>query len=206
MENSKGEAGVGQHELNVSYSTILDMADRHVVYKQCLKEVAMLNDMAVTFMSKPYTDATGSGMHIHLSLYDKDTEDGNTVFIGNDTIGSIAGCSKDFLHFLGGWMTRTPECFPFYAPMPNSYKRFVTASWAPTKIAWADDNRTGGFRIVGQGKSLRIEMRIPGADANPYLAFAASLASGLDGIKNEIKPPSIFDGDIYAARSLPEVP
>jgi glutamine synthetase len=95
---------------------------------------------------------------------------------------------------------------PFYAPTVNSYKRFVDASWAPTRLAWSYDNRTAGFRVVGKGSSLRIECRIPGADCNPYLGFAASLASGLDGIKNKIEPPACFEGDIYAASHLPRVP
>jgi glutamine synthetase len=88
----------------------------------------------------------------------------------------------------------------------NSYKRFVDASWAPTRLAWSYDNRTAGFRVVGHQQSLRIECRIPGADCNPYLAFAAALASGLDGINNKIEPPECFIGDIYAAKHLPRVP
>ncbi|MCL4109877.1 UNVERIFIED_CONTAM: hypothetical protein GTU68_028786 [Idotea baltica] len=95
---------------------------------------------------------------------------------------------------------------PFYAPTVNSYKRYVDGSWAPTRLAWSYDNRTAGFRVVGKGESLRIECRIPGADCNPYLAFAASLASGMSGIDNKIEPPEIFEGDIYAANELPRVP
>jgi glutamine synthetase len=94
----------------------------------------------------------------------------------------------------------------FYAPTVNSYKRYVDSSWAPTRLAWSYDNRTAGFRVVGHDASLRIECRIPGADCNPYLAFAASLASGLDGITNRIDPPPMFEGDVYAARELPRVP
>ena len=95
---------------------------------------------------------------------------------------------------------------PFYAPTVNSYKRYVDGSWAPTRLAWSHDNRTAGFRVVGQGASLRIECRIPGADCNPYLAFAASLASGMKGMKDKVEPPEIFVGDIYAAKNLPRVP
>ena len=94
----------------------------------------------------------------------------------------------------------------FYAPTINSYKRYVDGSWAPTRLAWSYDNRTAGYRVVGQGKSLRIECRIPGADCNPYLAFAALLASGMEGVKNKIEPPALFDGDLYAAAHLPRVP
>jgi glutamine synthetase len=95
---------------------------------------------------------------------------------------------------------------PFYAPNPNSYKRFVYQSWAPTTIAWSYDNRTAGFRIVGHGSSLRIECRIPGADINPYLAFAATIAAGLDGLQNQIEPPPMFEGDVYGAAEFPKVP
>jgi glutamine synthetase len=95
---------------------------------------------------------------------------------------------------------------PFYAPTVNSYKRYQTESWAPTRLAWSYDNRTAGFRVVGHDQSLRIECRIPGADANPYLLYAALLASGLDGIRNKIEPPEIFTGDIYSAKDLPMVP
>ena len=95
---------------------------------------------------------------------------------------------------------------PFYAPTVNSYKRFVDASWAPTRIAWSYDNRTAGFRVVGSGPSLRIENRIPGSDVNPYLVYAATLAAGLDGITNRIEPPEIFTGDVYAARGSTGVP
>ena len=88
----------------------------------------------------------------------------------------------------------------------NSYKRYQAGSWAPTRLAWSYDNRTAGFRVVGKGRSLRIESRIPGADVNPYLIYTAALASGLDGIRKKIEPPDIFAGDIYAAEELPQVP
>jgi glutamine synthetase len=94
----------------------------------------------------------------------------------------------------------------FFAPTINSYKRYVDASWAPTRIAWSVDNRTAGFRVVGSGDSMRVECRIPGADCNPYLALAALLAAGLDGIANQTEPPERFVGDVYAAGDLPHVP
>merc|ERR1712228_916202 len=204
VECTKGEAGIGQHELNIEYDEILSMCDKHIIYKQCLKEVADLNGISVTFMCKPFTDSTGSGCHIHLSLHDK--ANGANVFVGNLDKGRLKGCSKEFLWFLGGWMDKTPQLFPFYAPTINSYKRFQAASWAPTSLAWSFDNRTAGFRIVGSGNSLRIELRICGSDINPYLAFAGSLAAGLDGIKNEINPPDPTDDDIYNTVNLQTVP
>jgi glutamine synthetase len=201
VENSKGEWGLGQHELNVRYAEVLEMADRHIVYKQCLKEVAEQMGLAVTFMAKFASDRAGSSCHVHLSLW----RDGQNTFAGNAAFGPVR-CSPIFRHFLGGWIAHAPELMVFYAPTVNSYKRYVAASWAPTRLAWSHDNRTAGFRVVGEGQSLRIECRIPGADCNPYLAFAASLASGLDGISNKIEPPECFVGDIYAARHLPHVP
>lgn len=201
VENSKGEWGLGQHELNVRYAEILDMADRHTVYKQCLKELADKMGLSVTFMAKYHEDRAGSSCHIHISLW----QDGKNAFAGKQAFGPVQG-SDIFQYFLGGWIANAADVMPFYAPTVNSYKRYVDASWAPTKLAWSYDNRTAGFRVVGSGKSLRIECRIPGADCNPYLAFAASLACGLDGIKNKIKPPKIFKGDVYAANDLPSVP
>ncbi|WP_025763368.1 glutamine synthetase family protein [Dyadobacter tibetensis] len=201
VETSKGEWGLGQHELNVRYAEILPMADNHVVYKQCLKEVADAMGLSVTFMAKYSTDQAGSSSHIHMSLW----KDGKNAFIGDQVFGPVKG-SDLFRWFLGGWIKYVPDVMPFYAPTVNSYKRFVDGSWAPTRLAWSYDNRTAGFRVVGSGASLRIECRIPGADCNPYLAFAASLASGLAGIKNKIEPPAIFEGDIYAAAHLPRVP
>ncbi len=193
VENSKGEWGKGQHELNIRYAEALEMADRHVVFKQCLKELAEAGGMSVTFMAKPAAGAAGSSCHIHFSLW----RDGKNVFTKGGDL---------FRWFLGGWLAHVPDLMPFYAPTVNSYKRFVDASWAPTRLAWSYDNRTAGFRVVGDGPGLRIECRIPGADANPYLALAASLASGLDGIEQRIEPPACFVGDVYAARDLARVP
>jgi glutamine synthetase len=201
VETSKGETGVGQHELNIRYAGILEMADRHALMKQCMKEIADDLGISITFMPKPHDDDSGSSCHIHLSLWNDD----GPVFPGNHPVGPVYG-SDEFRWFLGGWMAHVGELTPFYAPTINSYKRFVEASWAPTRIAWSYDNRTAGFRIVGSGSSLRIENRIPGSDANPYLMYAATLAAGLDGIANQIEPPEIFTGDVYEATDLPAVP
>jgi len=201
VENSKGEWGRGQHEVNVRYAETLTMADRHVVFKQCMKELADSMGVSVTFMAKIASDQAGSGCHIHFSLWRK----GRNAFVGKKSLGPIT-CSDEFRWFLGGWIARVSEVMVFYAPTVNSYKRYVDASWAPTRLAWSRDNRTAGFRVVGDGDGLRIECRLAGADCNPYLAFAASLASGLDGIANRTEPPDHFSGDVYAARDLPRVP
>jgi glutamine synthetase len=201
VETSKGEWGLGQHEVNVRYAEALQMADRHVIYKQCFKEVAEQMGQSVTFMAKFAADRAGSSCHTHISLW----RDGRNAFMGEADLGPVK-CSEWFRWFLGGWIAHVPDVTVFYAPTVNSYKRFVDASWAPTRLAWSYDNRTAAFRVVGRGAGLRIECRIPGADCNPYLAFAAALASGLDGIRNRIEPPECFTGDMYAARHLPRLP
>lgn len=201
VETSKGEWGLGQHELNVKYTDVRGMADNHVIFKQCLKELADKMGLSLTFMAKYDEQGAGSSCHIHLSLWKGE----ENAFAGDQEIGPVMG-SDVFRWFLGGWIKYVPEVMPFYAPTVNSYKRYVDGSWAPTRLAWSYDNRTAGFRVVGKGKSLRIECRIPGADVNPYLAYAAALASGLAGIENQIEPPEIFIGDIYAASHLPRVP
>lgn len=203
VENSKGEWGLGQHEINIRYADLLTMADRHSIMKQCLKEIADAQDASLTFMAKPYAGQAGSSCHIHLSL--SAHADGGNAFVGEHKLGPVAG-SDVFRWFLGGWLAHLPELMVCYAPTVNSYKRFEDGSWAPTRLAWSYDNRTAGFRVVGRGESLRIECRVAGADCNPYLAYAAALASGLDGIRNQIEPPEIFSGDSYAAGHLPRVP
>ncbi|HEX6642417.1 MAG TPA: glutamine synthetase family protein, partial [Thermoanaerobaculia bacterium] len=181
---------------------LLEMADRHSIYKHAAKEIAWQNNCSVTFMAKWDERYAGSSCHIHASLW---SPDGKPLFKGDESLGPIQ-CSNLFRWFLGGWMAHIRELFPFFAPYPSSYKRYVAGSFAPTGIAWSYDNRTAGFRIVGHGSSLRIECRTAGADANVYLAFAATLAAGLDGIANRIEPPAAFDGDIYGALELPQVP
>lgn len=202
VEFSKGEWGPGQQEINLEYSEALVQADRNVVYKHAAKEVAYAQDKAITFMSKWDETLAGSSMHIHISLWDRD---GKPTFPGEGQVGSVRA-SDTFRWFLGGWMRRTREFTALYAPYVTSYKRYQEGSFAPTGIAWSFDNRTAGFRVVGHGPSLRIECRIPGADANPYIVYAGAIAAGLDGIENRVEPPPMFEGDIYQSRELPRVP
>ena len=196
VESSKGEWGPGQQEIGLRYAEALEMADRHSIYKHAAKEIAWQQGHAITFMAKWDERHAGSSCHIHMSLWDERGKKPQFGGVGSDT----------FRWFLGGWMKHIRETFAFYAPYPASYKRYVAGSFAPTGIAWSHDNRTAGFRIVGHGPSLRIECRAPGADANVYLAFAAAIASGLDGIEHHIEPPPAFEGDVYAASELPHVP
>ena len=198
VESSKGEWGRGQHELNIRYADVLTMGDRHSVMKHGMKELADALGVSVTFMAKPHAEEAGSSCHVHLSLWD--------LAGGANAFASGSERTDLFRWFLGGWMAHVQDFMVFYAPTVNSYKRYQDGSWAPTRIAWSQDNRTAGFRVVGSGPSLRIECRIPGADCNPYLVYAAALASGLDGIVNQIEPPPQFSGDVYAASELPRVP
>jgi glutamine synthetase len=202
VESSKGEWGLGQHEINVVHAGAQEMADRHAVFKQAMKEIAERVGVSVTFMAKPHAGQAGSSCHLHLSLWAGD----ENAFAGHDGSLGPVRVSPLFRHFLAGWIAHLEETLPFYAPTVNAYKRFEDASWAPTRIAWSHDNRTAAFRVVGSGKSLRIENRIPGADVNPYLAFAAAIASGLDGIQRQLEPPPIFEGDAYAADGVARLP
>lgn len=205
VESTKGEWGVGQHELNIRYAEILEMADRHTIYKQCLKEHADRLGVSVTFMAKPDAEQAGSSCHIHLSLWRQGDDGPVNAFAGDERWEGI-DCTDEFRWFLAGVLARLPEAMALYAPTVNAYKRYQDGSWAPTRIAWSYDNRTAGVRVVGKGPSLRLELRVPGADCNPYLALAAMLASGLDGIEHRLEPPPCFRGDVYAAADLPRVP
>jgi glutamine synthetase len=204
VEFSKGEWGPGQHEINLRYAPALEMADRHVVYKLAAKEIAAAAGCSLTFMAKFQEDLAGSSLHVHLSLADAR---GRPVFPGDGELdGSPVRASDSFRWFLGGCLAHARELALFLAPNPNSYKRYRRGTFAPTGIAWSYDNRTAGFRVVGRGDSLRIECRIPGADANPYLAYAALLAAGLAGLEARREPGPAFRGDVYAASDLPQIP
>jgi glutamine synthetase len=184
VESSKGEAWAGQHEINFKFRDALRTADDHVVYKTGIKEIAHQRGCSVTFMAKPHHEWVGSSCHIHSSLW----RDGENAF---------AGESELFQHYLAGQIACLGDLAIFVAPVVNSYKRFAAGSWAPTTLAWGYDNRTCGFRVVGHGSACRPETRIPGADANPYLAFAALLAAGLYGIEEKLELKPAFEGNAY---------
>jgi glutamine synthetase len=201
VEFSKGEFGKGQHEINLVYADALEMADRHVIYKNGVKEIAALNDRAVTFMAKYTMEEAGSSFHLHSSVWN---EKGTDTLMWDEK--AEHHMSELFRHYLGGLVATGRELAWMYAPYVNSYKRYQPESWAPTALAWAVDNRTCGYRVVGHGKSYRVESRIPGADANPYLAFAAQIAAGLHGIENRIEPPDMLRGNAYEATDVERVP
>jgi glutamine synthetase len=200
VEFSKGEWGCGQEEINLRYAEALEMADRHTLYKHGVKEIAYQGGWAVTFMAKYSRDAAGSSFHLHSSLWDK---------AGRPNLFARRGTREGsalFQHWLAGQMALAREFAYFYAPTVNSYKRYQAGSFAPTRIACGWDNRTCGFRVCGAGAGFRVENRIPGADANPYLAFAGTVAAGLYGITNRLKPPRFYEGNAYEDPTLPQVP
>jgi glutamine synthetase len=184
VENSKGECNLGQHEINFRYTDALTMADDHVIYKSGAKEIASLEERAISFMAK-WDEREGNSCHIHMSLA---REDGSNLFAAEE---------GKFNRFLAGQLDCLRELCLFFAPNINSYKRFVPGAFAPTAVAWGHDNRTCAMRVVGHGEGKRVENRLPGADVNPYLAMAAMIAAGLHGIDSnlDLEPP--FDGNAY---------
>ena len=199
VENSKGEWGPGQEEINVKYADALTMADRHVVLKNATKEIAHLQGQAVTFMAKWDFGLAGSSSHIHMSL----AKGGKNVFI--DSKDSL-GMSAMMKSYMAGLLTYAGDITYFLAPYINSYKRFQAGTFAPTKAIWSRDNRTAGFRLCGENtKGVRVECRIGGADLNPYLAYAALIAAGLQGIEDKVELEPAFSGDAYLGKKLREV-
>jgi glutamine synthetase len=192
VESSKGECHDGQHEINFHYGPALRIADEHAIYKTGAKEIAAQDGMAITFMAK-YDAREGSSCHIHLSLR---RADGTALFAADETA---------FQRFLAGQLACLRELTLLYAPNVNSYKRFAEGSFAPTAVAWGRDNRSCAVRVVGHGDALRCELRLPGADVNPYLALAAMVAAGLHGIDAELELEPPVEGNAYTA-GKPRVP
>lgn len=217
VESSKGEWGRGQHEINFTCAAPLPMADMHAVFKQGVREIAEQHGKAVTFMAKHTPGDAGSSCHIHMSLWKggknllwdergaRNAERGKNSKLQTPNPKLEAG-SKLFRQFLGGLMKYSPELCLFFGPTINSYKRYQPGSWAPTRMAWAVDNRTTGFRVVGRGGSFRIENRMPGADANPYLAFAAMLAAGMAGVREGLDCGPEYRGNAYVDPKLARLP
>jgi len=204
VEFSKGEAGAGQHEINITYGTPLEVADRHLVFKNGVKEIAAGFGRAATFMAKWSMDSAGSSCHIHTSLWDRAT--GRPLMAPADRDPEPSGLSTVGRQFVAGQIHAARQLAWCAAPSVNSYRRYVPDSWAPTAVVWGEDNRTCGFRAVGTGRGRRVESRIPGADVNPYLALAATIAAGLWGIEHtlELDPP--FTGNAYLSTDVPRLP
>ena len=202
VENSKGEWGPGQEEINVRYADALEMADNHAILKNGVKEIAYGLGKAVTFMAKWDYALAGSSSHIHASLWD--ARGRRPLFFDAK---AEHGMSTLMRQFMAGQLKYAREITWFLAPYVNSYKRFQVGTFAPTKAIWSHDNRTAGFRLCGEGtKAIRTECRIGGADLNPHLAFAALLAAGLAGIDEKLELEAPFVGDAYHGEGIREVP
>jgi glutamine synthetase len=192
VENSKGECNYGQHEINFRYADALRCADHHVVYKNGSKEIAAQEGMSISFMAK-YDQREGNSCHIHFSLAD----DQGSLFEREQST---------FDSFLAGQLAYSRELTLLLAPNINSYKRFAVGSFAPTTVAWGNDNRTCALRVVGHGPALRFENRSGGADLNPYMALAALIAAGLEGVEQGLELEPAFEGNAYVAESKPRLP
>ncbi len=201
VEFSKGEAGRGQHEVNVTYTDALQTADRHLVFKNGIKEIAAQEGRAATFMAKWTMDDVGSSCHVHNSLWDKTS---NAPLMADPSHPS--GLSTVGRQFLAGQLHAARQLAWLAAPTVNSYRRYVPGSWAPTAVVWGEDNRTCGFRVVGHGAGRRIETRVPGADVNPYLVVAACIAAGLYGIDHELELPDPYPRNAYEATDVTRIP
>ncbi|MBI3674965.1 MAG: glutamine synthetase, partial [Rhizobiales bacterium] len=202
VENSKGEWGPGQEEINVKYAEALVMADRHAIIKNSAKEIAYGVGKSVCFMAKWDYGMAGNSSHIHQSLW---THDDKPLFFDKRAEHGMSAMMK---HYLAGQLAHAGEITYFLAPYINSYKRFMAGTFAPTRAVWSFDNRTAGFRICGaDSKAIRVECRVGGADLNPHLAFAGLIAAGLDGIDKKMELEAVVSGDIYdTSRKLREIP
>jgi glutamine synthetase len=202
VENSKGEWGPGQQELNVRYADALTMADRHVIMKNGMKEIAHSHERAITFMSKWKHELAGNSCHIHMSLWDKAGK--KPLFFDETAEYGMSGLMRQFM---AGLLAHGEAITYFLAPFINSYKRFQAGTFAPTRLVWSRDNRTAGFRLCGEAsKAIRCECRVGGGDLNPYLAKAALLAAGIDGIEKQMTLAPGFVGDAYGDDNLRAVP
>jgi glutamine synthetase len=182
----------GQCELGFQFGTLVEAADNLMIYKYVIKNVGKKHGKTITFMPKPLFNDNGSGMHTHQSIW----KDGQPLFWGD----GYANLSKMALHYIGGLLKHAPALLAFTNPSTNSYKRLVPGFEAPVNLAYSQGNRSASIRIPLSGpnpKAKRLEFRCPDATCNPYLAFAAMLCAGIDGIKNEIDPGESLDVDIY---------
>lgn len=192
VESSKGECNLGQHEVNFRYGSALTSCDDQVIYKFGAREIAAQEGMAITFMAK-FDQREGSSCHIHLSLAGAE---GSNVFATDQAL---------FERFIAGQLACLREMTLLFAPQVNSYKRYVPGMFAPTAVAWGNDNRTCAIRVIGHGEGLHIENRLPGADVNPHLAVAAMIAAGLHGLDSELTLEPPIKGSAYEG-SHPHVP
>ena len=197
-EGVKGECNYGQQEIAFLYDDVLRTCDNHSIYKAGAKMIADDFGQSLTFMAK-YNEREGNSCHIHMSLRGTD---GSMAFADDK---DPRGMSELFKHFIAGQIAYMRELSLFYAPQINSYKRYVEGSFAPTAIGWGLDNRTIALRVVGRGKAMRVENRVPGGDVNPYLATSAMIAAGIAGIEQKLPLEEISEGNGYIS-DKPRVP
>jgi glutamine synthetase len=195
----QAEYGLGQWEVNLEPAEALEMADRHVVYKAAVKELALARGLSATFMAMPRAQDMGSSCHLHVSVWRGE----EPVFPDRDDPGRLSEVGRAFL---GGLLAHLDETAVLMAPYANSYQRHRTEHFGGSVRAWGMDNRTVALRVVGRGPALRVEHRFPGADTNPYLAAAAVVAAGLDGMARGLDPGPPVTGDGYATAGLPRTP
>ena len=182
LEGLHTETGPGVYEAAILHDHVMEAADRAVLLKTAIKEIAYEHGIMATFMAKWNENLPGCGGHVHQSLWNKDKSE--NLFFSVDDANKMSDLHK---YYLAGQLHCLPYILPMYAPTINSYKRLVEGAWAPTTITWAVENRTTAFRVINTSPAYtRLETRIPGSDTNPYLAMAAALASGLYGIKNKL--------------------
>ncbi|MFE2493998.1 glutamine synthetase family protein [Streptomyces scopuliridis] len=199
METARGECHAGQYEIVFRYAEAMTTCDNHVFFKNGAKQIAAQEGVALTFMPK-FDEGEGNSCHIHLSLR---ATDGTPVLAD---AGADDGMSELMRHFVAGQLACLPDFALLMAPNINSYKRLQPGAFAPTGITWGRDNRTCPVRVVGTGSSLRTEHRVPGGDANPYLAVAAAVAAGLYGIENRLALPPPHTANALADASVPRLP
>ncbi|MDD1147808.1 glutamine synthetase [Pseudomonas protegens] len=190
------EDGPAQMEINFRHGDALDLADQITVFKRTLREAALKHNVTATFMAKPVADEPGSAMHLHQSVVDIAT--GKPIFVDAD-----GQKSQLFLHHIGGLQKYIPKVLPMFAPNVNSFRRFLPDTSAPVNVEWGEENRTVGLRVpTASPDAMRVENRLPGADANPYLAIAASLLCGYLGMVEGIEPSAPVEGRAYERRNL----
>ena len=200
VEGYGREHGEGMYEMNLRYAGALEAADRGMLFKSGAKEVLAQAGAVPTFMAKYSDQMDGCSGHIHQSLW----RDGTSAFWDPS---AEHGMSAAMRSYVAGALAALPELFALYAPNINSYRRYVSGSWAPTAATWAIENRTSSLRAITPGANgIRIEHRVPGADVNPYLGFAACLAGGLAGMERGLPPPPPAQGNVYAAEGLTPLP